>query len=150
MITRKLPLNDWQSLNTTGRLLTPELMYNPKFQIRAEKKSAFLSNSKQLLNRRSGQCFLTATSLLWSSLTPSLKHIYRRSWKSSARYTATTTPASTHACTSSLPQDTHLNPWTWWPWRNWIARWVSPQFSKPLQSARSYFFYLSVSTRNNC
>lgn len=94
--------------------------------------------------------FLTATSLLWSSLTPSLKHIYRRSWKSSVRYTATTTPASTHACTSSLPQDTRLNPWTWWPWRNWIARWVSPQFSKPLQLARSCFFYLSLCTRNSC
>lgn len=73
---------------------------------------------------------LTATSPLWSLLMPSLKHIYRRSWKSSARYTATTTPASMRACTSSLQRDTRSNRWIWWPWKNLIARsaslhWVS-------------------------
>lgn len=64
------------------------------------------------------------TSLSWTTSTLSLKTISRKSWRSNARCSTTTTPGSTSAFTSLPRQDTPSSPWTSSPWKNWTARYT--------------------------
>lgn len=67
----------------------------------------------------------TATNPLWTTSTLSLRATSRRSWRSSARCSTTTTPGSTSASISSPRQDIPSSPWTWWRWRSSTVRYAA-------------------------